>query len=274
MKEKYTKGFKPERLTSFKLTLIFVIAIALVCGLLYLFNRSMFNRSNIYDSDLLSPEFVSAVLCVFVTLLSLACAVILKCIYKKKVRIWALLLAALLTPGICFPINAVAFDKGGFLYPLIEDGGLLHFIVIGDYNFDGMNDKEHHILYDEREESSRYGGHYDDAVIRYIDTNATGVGSGLNGCFCFYDWEERIIQLFLARDSVKLKQVEINVAFRDESFADDVSFYIDGRKLDHTVNGFGQISIVFNAEECYDLQKGLDGVNRYVPIKYVINEGK
>ena len=154
----------------------------------------------------------------------------------------------------------------------MDQGGLFHFIAIGDYNFDGMNDELYHTLYDEREYSSQYAGHYDDTVIDYIETNAVGTGSGLSGCFCFYDWEERVIQLFLDEDSVSLKQVEIKIAFQDTSAVQHVSFSLDNSKLNHTVNKNNTVSIVLDADACLKLQKRLAGDERYIPIQYEVGE--
>lgn len=63
-------------------------------------------------------------------------------------------MSAVLLPTLCYQFNYHAFGKDGFLYPLVDKGGIFHFIVIGDYNFDGMNDELYHVKYDERDVSA------------------------------------------------------------------------------------------------------------------------
>ena len=253
-----------------KVSGIFALATALVCFFVFIFN---YNRA--YDNDTgggwTPPSFGVIVWHYLLAIMFAFIAVILKIAFKKRVRIWTLLLASVIIPVFCYNFNYLAFGKDGFLYPWVDKGGIFHFIVIGDYNFDGINDELYHIKYDEREYLTRYGGHFDDTIIDYIDTNAVGTGGGLSGCHCFYDWEERVIQLFLNEDSVKLKQVEILVAFQEPSIAHDVSFYLDNSKLNHTVNKNNTVFIVFDADTCLKLQKRLVGEERYIPIKYVVN---
>lgn len=263
------KNNKPH--TTCKVLGIFALTIIFICGFVFIINYNI-----AYDDDTgggwLPPSFAVIFYYFWIVITSIIAAIVLKIFFKKRVRIWALLLISVFIPIICYNFNYHTLKRDGFLYPLVDKGGIFHFIAIGDYNFDGMNDEQHHILYDEREYSMRYGGHFDDTVIDYIDTSAIGTGGGLSGCFCFYDWEERIIQLFLDKDSVNLKQVEIIVAFQEASIAHDVSFYLDGVKLNHTVSKDNTISIVFDDDTCSDLQNRIGGENRYIPIKYVVNK--
>ncbi len=250
---------------------IFALTIILVCGFVFIINYNF-----AYDDDTgggwIPPSFGVVFYYFLLAVASIITSIILKVVLKNRVRLWALLLSAILLPIICYNFNYQSLGKDGFLYPLVDEGGIFHFIVIGDYNFDGMNDEQYHLLYDERQYSSRYGGHFDDTIIDYIDTTATGTGGGLSGCHSFYDWEDRTIELFLNKDSVKLKQVKILVAFQEPSMAHNVSFYLDDSKLNHTVSKYNTVSIIIDADTCSDLQNRIGGENRYIPIKYVVNE--
>lgn len=250
---------------------IFALVMFLICGFVFIFSYNS-AYDNHPGAGWLPPSFSVIVWYFLLAIVFIFVAIVLKIVLKKRVRIWTLLLSAVLLPILCYHFNYHAFDKDGFLYPLIDKGGIFHFIVIGDYNFDGMNDELYHIKYDERRHSTRYGGHFDDKIIDYIDTNAVGTGGGLSGCHCFYDWEERVIELYLDNDSVKLKQVEILVAFQEPSMAHNVSFYLDDSKLNYTVNNNNTVSIIFDADTCSDLQNRLGVENRYIPIKYVVSE--
>lgn len=257
--------------TAWKVLGIFLCALIIVCGFVFIFNYDIAYDDNA-DGGWIPPSFAVVVFYFWIVITSIIAAIILKIVFRKRVSLWVLLLVSVFVPIICYNFNYHSLKEDGYLYPLVDEGGIFHFIAIGDYNFDGMNDELHHFLYEEREYSMRYGGHFDDTVIDYIDTSAIGTGSGLSGCFCFYDWEERVIELFLDNDSVELKQVEITVAFQEPAMAHNVSFYLGDSMLSHTVNKDNTISIVFDADTCLDLQSRLGGENRYIPIKYVVNE--
>lgn len=249
---------------------IFATVVVLTCGCVFIFSYSLV-YDNYAGAGWVPPSFTVIARYFLVAIVSIFAAIFLKIALQKRVRIWTLLLSAILLPILCYQFNYYAFKKDAFLYPLVDEGGIFHFIVIGDYNFDGMNDELYHIRFDERKHSTRYGGHFDDTIIDYINTNAVGTGSGLSGCHCFYDWEERVIQLFLDEDSVELKQVEILVAFQEPYIAHNVSFYLDDSKLNHTVNKNNTVSIVFDTDTCLKLQKRLVGEERYIPIEYIVN---
>lgn len=250
---------------------IFAATLIIICGLVFLFKYDI-AYDDLTDGGWLPPSIEVIVIYIFWAILALIASFLLKIFLKERVSIISLLLASVFIPIICYNFNYHTLKKEGPLYFLVDDGGIFHFITIGDYNFDGINDKRYHILYDERKYSSRYGGHFDDTIIDYIDTFAIGTGGGLSSCHCFYKWEERYIMLFLDEVSVKLKQVEILVAFQDGVKAENVSFYLDDYKLDHIVNKNNSISLIFDADTCLELQNRLIGEEWYIPIYYIVNE--
>ena len=261
-----------QKSVTWKVLGIFTVVAILLCGFVFISNYDVAYDNSTgggfipYSATVNLLYFLLAIVFIFA-------AIILKSILKKRIRIWSLLIASILIPIICYNFNFHALKKDGFLYPLVDEGGILHFIAIGDYNLDGMNDELYHLRYDEREYSTRYGGHFDDTIIDYIDTTAVGTGSGLSGCFCFYDWEERVIELHLDKDSVKLKRVEILVAFQEPSMARNVSFYLYDSKLNHAVNNDNTVSIVFYADACTYLQKIMNEEKiYYIPIEYVVEK--
>ncbi len=252
------------------LPLIFAVAIILICGLVFIFNySSAYNNDS--GAGFIPPSFGVIYYFFLIALAFIIAAILLKVTLRKRVNIGTLLLSAVLLPILCYLFNYHSLGENGFLHFLVDDGGVLNFVVIGDYDFDGMNDEYHHILYDEREYSSRYGGHFDDTIIDYIDTTAVGTGAALSGCHCSYDWEEKVIKLYLAEGNVKLKQIKITVAFQDPSMAEKVSFYLGDTELEHTLNEGNTVSIVFDAVSSSKLQNSIDRNHRYIPIKYVLN---
>ncbi|MBE6798923.1 MAG: hypothetical protein E7525_04010 [Ruminococcaceae bacterium] len=262
-----------RRHATWKVLGIFVAVAVLIYGFIFLFNYSI-----AYDHDTgggwIPPSFAIIVYYFELAVASIIALVIVKIILKKRVRIWPLLLSAVLIPIICYNFNYRSFKRSGFLYPLVDKGGIFHFMAIGDYNFDGMNDELHHRLYDERERSSRYGGHFNDTIIKYIDTTVVGTGYSLDG-FCFYDWETKIIDLHLIKNDIQYKQITIVVAFQDPALAQKVSFYLEGADptlLNHTVNRDNTVSMVFDADICAKWQNNAEKEFFEIPIRYVIND--
>ncbi len=191
---------------------IFAVVVALVCGVVFLYNYGI-----AYDDNMegwIPPSFAVVYYYFCVAVVAIIVSVFLKSIWKNRVRFWLLFLASVLIPIICYQFNYHTLKKDGILYPLVDEGGIFHFMAIGDYDFDGMNDEQHHRLYEEREYSSRYGGHFDDTIIDYIDTTAVGTGPSLSGTFCFYDWEERTIDLHLDKTGVDINRSRLRLLFK------------------------------------------------------------
>ena len=168
-----------------------------------------------------------------------------------------------------------AFKEGGFLFPLVDKGGIFHFIAIGDYNFDGINDEEYHILYDEREYSFRYATTADDTVVRSVQTSAIGTGPSLNGTFSFYDPDERVIDLHLDKNNITFKQITVAVSFYDPTLAKNTSFYLldEGETiLHHTIKSDNTLSVVFDAQTCAKWQNNSEKEHITIPIGYVVKD--
>jgi len=248
---------------SWRIVGYFSLAITLICFFVFLYN---------YSDAYSTPEFsifkyVMVGHYILLAIFFLFCAVIVKLIFGRRVRLSLLLLSAVLLPTVLYNVNKHTLKEGAVFHFLVEDGGLLHFIPNHDFNFDGMNDEQYRLYYEEREESSGYGGHYNDKYVRLIDTRATGTGAGLNCTFCFYDWEKQIIDLFLEKD-VRYKEIRIKVIFRDPEFTEKVSFYLDGRKLDGEIINDITVLIVFDEKICRGWQINSEKDSITIPIEY------
>ena len=251
-----------------KVLLIFALAVIFICGVVFLFNYDI-----AYDDDsgagLFPPSFGVIFLYFILSVISIVAAIILKIVYRKRLSIFLLLVVAVIMPIMCYQFNYNTLKKDGVLYPLVDKGGIFHFIAIKDFNFDGMNDEQHHILYDERRYSSRYGGHYDDEIIDYIDTVAIGTGSALNA-FCFYDWEEKVIDLHLNRDNIVYKQIIVTIAFQEEATAKKTSFYLNDLELTPDETGKKTVTFIFDTETCANWQNSSEVEFLKIPIEYIV----
>ncbi len=264
-----------------KTVVFFALAIVLLCGAVFLFCYDFAYKDD-SGAGWLPPSFGVVINYFWIVVFSCFVAVALKIIYvshEKQVSIIALLLAAVLLPIICYQFNYHTLKKGGVLYPLVDEGGIFYFIVIDDYNFDGMNDELHHRMYDEREESSIALGHFNDAVIERINAVAIGTGTALDLFWCDYDYEDKVIELKgIKKENVKYKQITLTVAFQKEINAQNTTFYIDGVELTPKKLDSKTVMFVFDAKTCAEFQEVWgERYNEwgersdYVPINYVLN---
>ena len=251
-----------------KVLLIFALAIILICGAVFLFNYDI-----AYDDDSgagwLPPSFGVIFLYFILSVISIVAAIILKIVYRKRVSIIWLLAAAIFVPILCYQFNYNTLKKDGALYSLVDEGGIFHFIAIKDFNFDGMNDERYHVLYEERRYSSRYGGHFNDEIIDYIDTVAIGTGPALNA-FCFYDWEDKVIDLHLNRDNIVYKEIIVTVAFQEAAVAKKTSFYLNDFELTPDKTSEKTVTFIFDAETCANWQSASEVEFIEIPFEYIV----
>ena len=245
-----------------KITLIFSLVFAVFCGLYFLFHYpdpySSGDGMGIFTPS--EGVVLSRYLFGFVAILV---SIVLKIIFRKDAHFLKLLLASVVVPIICYNLNYHAFNKGGPLRLLVEEGGPLYFIVIDDYNFDGINDEYYHRKYEKRTHPSYYSTY--DTTIDHVNTYATGIGTGLEGTFCFYD--EDSIALYLERDGVEFEEIRIKVTFEDESHAEKTVFRINSKKIPTEVSG-GVATLTFDSETCKAFQEAADSERIKMIIKY------
>ncbi len=249
---------RETKLSKEKLSLIiigiFSAMIIVVCYLLFLFNYDLAYSGGDYISGRMVVIFYHFLIFVF----SILAAVILKLVLKKKVQLRFLLLIAVLLPILCYGVNYHTLKKDGLFYSLVDDGGMFHFIVIGDFDFDGMNDEEHHRLYEERTCSTSYSDIFRDEIKR-VTTDATGIGAGLNGSYFSFDGEKRNLTLHLNKNGVDFKEIRLEIMFADPRLGESFSLYLPTDSgevsVDHTLHGDGTLSVVFDADTCSNWQK-------------------
>lgn len=245
---------------------IFSAAIVVVCFVLFLFCYKWAYR----DGGIIPPSFGVKVYHFYVVIVAIFVAIALKAVFEKRVRLWTLLVASVLLPVLCYQVNYHTLKKDSIFFPLVDEGGIFHFIVIGDYDFDGMNDEWHHRLYEERTVTSMCADNGD--VVRNMNAKLRGVGQSLDNCFFTYDEEKNNRMKFHLYTTVELKYVELVVSFYDPDTAQKISFYEvteDGEvKIEHTINKEGKAVIYFDAETCAEYQSRCEEGKTLVEIMF------
>ena len=254
---------------------VFVSIVVLLC--LWIFLRNYDSVYNDYSgAGWLPPSFgVAAFYHVILPFWAALAVGFLKLVFvsiEKKIRVWHLLLTALILPILCYHINYHALKEDGVLHPVVDDGGILNFIVIGDFNLDGMNDELYHRLYDEREYAMSYGT--DEGYVDMVKTKTIGVGD-VESCFASL-YVNNIIKLHLDRDDVTIRSIEMTVTFFDSSLAEKVSFFEispDGDiPIPHTVNADGTVSLAFDADTCAEWQETSEKEWVKIQLRYEFSE--
>ena len=249
---------------------IFSAAIVVLCFVLFLFcYKWAYN-----DGGIIPPSFGVQVYHFYVVIVAILAAIFLKAVFEKRVRLWTLLIASVLLPVLCYQVNYHTLKKDGIFYPLVDDGGIFHFIVIGDYNFDGMNDEEYHRLYEERR-YSQTSSRLDKTVICRVSTEAIGVGPALYASLD-YNNEESMVTLKMHKENIVYTQIKCDIHFTDPQVAQKISFYeiTDNGdvQVEHTVNDDGTVTLLFDADTCLRYQNESEKEYIHVAFRFAVQE--
>lgn len=265
-KAKYEAMKKPLIIYS-----VFALVIMVVCFVFFIFNyKAAYSDST--DGGFISPSFGVKFYHAVIAVIFIGIALFVRAIWENDVKMLPFVLLSLILPFLCYFSNYNSFDKDGALYSLVDEGGMLHFIIIGDYNFDGINDERYHRTYDERTHKT-CGSTYE-GVVRCVDITATGIGYSLDATLCSINTDKSQLRLSLEK-TVEYKSIELEIKLEEGRDPSDISFFMSDTEteteLPFTVRD-GRIIIGFDAEACKEFQNSSE--NRYIhkTIKYRVNE--
>lgn len=269
---KNVESKQPQEKLSSIITWVFAALIVIACFLTFLFHYHM-----AYDTGgfFVSGRMIVCLYYFIILIVAILIAVLLKLFMKKKLQLRIVMLLATLLPIVCFLLNYHTLKKDGLFYSLVDDGGIFHFIVIDDYDFDGMNDQEHRRLYEERVVSMSCSDTFFRDEIKTVSMNTTGIGAGLNGYFCKLDGENRIITLHLEKTSVEINEIELEIELTGAKPGESFSLYLqtdsDEVPVRHIVNDKGNISVVFDADTCLEWLKNSEKEYFQMMLRYEFN---
>jgi hypothetical protein len=254
------QGFK------WKVLVIFSIIIVISCALVFLLNIDI-----AYDDGGYIPRnWVVGIYYFVLTIVALAVASVIKIIYKDRVRLWQLLLISFILPILCYAINYHAYKKGGPLHSLVDYGGIFHFIAIGDWDFDGINDEYYSRMSEERTVSFLCGVDYNDDLIKNISVEVTGSGLSLDRTFCDYDWEKQVIKLHINKNHAEYKNIDVKIEIYDSGTKNYIELYINDEQIDYKTINENKVCVSFDSDECIKWQNSSDSEFIEIPIKYIV----
>ncbi len=200
--------------------LLFALSVATVCFIIFLFN---IDDALSLDGDYVPRFFVLLYYYFIACIVFCFAAILIKIILKEKIKIWILLLCAMFLPWTQYGANFMIFT------------GPLEFIVIGDFNLDGVNDEVYKKRTEFREVTSvdfidqnnakappfkkieavisGRGEYFDNAEIKAFDKNYPDALYGN-------------IRFFASLETNEIKNIDIYVTFNDQTRAEYTRFYI------------------------------------------------
>lgn len=188
--------------------------IVLVCGFVFLYQYRI-----AYDGHtgggFIPPSFGVVINYAQIAFFAIIAAVCVKLIMKKNVSLLAMLLIALILPILCNNVNKYVFHKNSPLYPLVDEGGILHFIVLRDFTFDGIDDEINRLNTVERTHGQLCGSLSDDKVLKNVQMRAHGKGTGLERVtvISFSRWKEQITSVSINDDGYELSLTKLELTF-------------------------------------------------------------
>lgn len=211
----------------------FIVAFAIICAVVFIVNYNIaYDHST--HGGFISPSFGVVYYYFFIAVAAVLIAVFLKSCLNSKIKAWIIVPLALIIPILCYHVNYNALkEDGGVLYCLVDEGGPLYFLRIGDYNFDGINDEEWRINNVERTASSSSGG-YSDKLLNTVSVTVTGVGK-IESAFMSCPPTCDDTSFYFDRDKMTLKNAVIDFHFIEPDDAKRARVYIkgeNGQKID------------------------------------------
>lgn len=230
MSGKTKKSFYPATIA------IFALCFVLICFCVFLFNyRDAYDHTAEPGSIIhIPPSFGVKFKFFLITVAALVAAGIGELIIdlvEKRVRILPLFLCAALLPFACYGAYYSLLGKGGAMYSLVEKDGPLYFVIVGDYNKNGYNDKLEK-QYREPHSSNDYVD-VDDEFIRFISIDVSGTGFLDTHSDLSYDSDERVITVSVEKGLVEFDEIILTVVFQSPMVNEKYAFYriVDGELL-------------------------------------------
>lgn len=257
-----------------KALVLFITAIVLLCFFIFIFNYDIAYAGG----DIIPRSFTVVIYYFFLSVIAIMAAIVIKILLKEEASLSFLLTIAIILPILCYIINRQTLKEGGAFHFLVDEGGIFHFIAIKDFNFDGINDEEYHLMYETRTVGSGNGGSPTNKIIKSIITEATGIGKGL-GAFSTYDEKNRQITLHLRKDNVVYEKIEMIIEFYDPNDIKPFNMSLISKNhfgkmlpVDYQIhckyhtNEDNTLSIIINAEDCLTIQTNSE--NEYIEIVF------
>lgn len=250
-------------------SVIFSAVVIVLCTFVFLYDYG-----SVYSKNTSGGFFSPSVGVVFrhglLALTAILASAILKLIFKRRIAISFLIAASILLPIFCYSLNYHSFKKDAAFYPLVSEGGVLHFITIHDFDFDGVNDEYGYDGEDMRELSDEVRLSPAEDFVSSMTYTVVGKGGKLDStwCTCF----DGKILMHLYKSRVTYESIKITLKLKNSVDAEDVALYLFGKKLDCEIGDGKVISVAFDSYVCAEWQGASSEELITIPISYILED--
>jgi hypothetical protein len=232
--------------------IVFSAIIIVLCAVIFIYNYE-----SVYDKNTNGGYFSASDGVIFkyiiLALLALLASVILKIIWRHRLSILVFIAVSIVLPILCYQINYHSFNKDAMLYPLVKEGGALHFITIHDFDFDGVNDEYDYTGDDVRELSSTVYCSDPRGVVSSINYTIVGKGGKLNYSWCSYHSDK--VTLHLHKSRVTYDHIKVTLVLTDSVDAKKIVFYLFDSQLETTIENENTVSVIVDGDVCAKWQQ-------------------
>ena len=198
------------------------IIIFLVCGIVFIANYSIAYNDDT-NGNIFAPSDTVILHYFFIVIFSILFCIVFKIKLKNKIRIWSALLCAILLPVLCYNLNYRIFKSDSPLYPLVDKGGALHFMMLKEDRYK----KYYDTLFTERTHScvvvstAAYHELFGDI---YVET--TGTGPGLDTSTRDYMRSKYFFKFLMDTTRTKYSKFTLTITLKSQDYNDQLAFYV------------------------------------------------
>ena len=266
--------FNKENATKIRWLLPVILSAVMIvsCGVLFIYHyRGAYDTNT--NGGYFSPRDGVIFYHILVALAAIPVSVIAKLIWKRKLSLWVLLAISVCLPILCYQINYHTLKKDGMLHFLVQEGGVLHFVTLHDFDRDGVNDAYGYTGDDVREVSGNTLGETDPhGIIERMEYTIVGKGGKLPYAGCEPHWTADEISIRLNRSRVTYEEIHITLYLTEAVDADSFILYQGGSRLAITRVDEHTVSVTFDADTCAAWQQNALEESFHIPIRYVVDE--
>jgi hypothetical protein len=250
-------------------SIIFSAVIIALCAFIFLYDYgSVYNKNT--SGGFFSPSVGVIFKHGLLALTAILASTILKLILKRRIAISFLIAASILLPIFCYSLNYHSFKKDAAFYPLVSEGGALHFITIHDFDFDGVNDEYGYDGEDVRELSGDVYLSSAEDFVSSVTYTVVGKGGKLDSTWCTCFDGKILIHLYKSR--VTYESIKITLKLKNSVDAEDVALYLFGEKLDCEIGDGKVISVAYDSYVCAEWQGASSEELITTPISYILED--
>lgn len=242
------------------------VAIIVVCSIMFIYNvRRAYDGYT--GGGFYGPAHGVFFMHGIVAFFAVVASVVLKSIFQKKVSFIILLILSMVLPVICYSFNYNGFKNDGPLRSLVSEDGILRFLAIHDFDFNGVDDAHEKVR-----QVSGIQGCYGERVsgLKYV-VEGKGQYTALGGCY--FIEKENVISVSMAdsETSATYNYIRFTLTLKNPEDAEKLSIYYLDTKLESKIENGNQVTVTLDSQFCADRQKEFDK-SIYIDLKCVWEE--